>query len=54
MNEQQFDSIWDAIEDTPVDAGNMKARAAIMAAIREVVEEWDGPRAEAAARLNIT
>jgi len=27
MSKQRFDSVWDAIEGTPGDAANMKARA---------------------------
>ena len=38
MSEQRFDSVWDAIEDRPAEAANMKARSDLVIAIREVVE----------------
>lgn len=30
MSKQRFKSVWDAIEDTPGDAANMKVRAELM------------------------
>lgn len=30
MSKQRFKSVWEAIEDTPGDAANMKARAELM------------------------
>ena len=35
MKKRRFESIWDAIEDTPAAAANMKARAELMIAIAE-------------------
>lgn len=35
MRKRRFGSIWDAIEDTPAAAANMKARAELMIAIAE-------------------
>ena len=35
MSKQRFKNVWDAIEDTPGDAANMKARAELMRAIIE-------------------
>ena len=40
MKGQRFDSVWDAIEDSPAAAVNMKARSDLVIAIREVVETW--------------
>ncbi|MDP4823785.1 MAG: XRE family transcriptional regulator [Aestuariivirgaceae bacterium] len=54
MTEQRFESIWDAIEDTPAQAANMKARAGLMMALREVVEGWNLTQVEAAKRLGVT
>ncbi|GAB3395439.1 helix-turn-helix domain-containing protein [Azotobacter armeniacus] len=55
MTEQQrFASIWDAIEDTPAEAENMKLRAALMRAIIEQAAAWPGTDTEKARRLGIT
>jgi len=54
MKEQKFKSVWDAIEDSPADAANLKARSDVMIAIREVVENWKVTQAESAKRLGIT
>ena len=54
MTEQRFDSIWDALENSPAEAANMKARSALMIAIREVVDSWKLTQADAAKRLGVT
>jgi predicted XRE-type DNA-binding protein len=54
MKEQKFKSVWDAIEDSPADAANLKARSDVMIAIREVVDNWKVTQAESAKRLGIT
>lgn len=54
MSEQRFDSVWDALEESPADAANMKARSALMIAIRDVVDDWELTQAEAAKRLGVT
>ena len=54
MTEQQFESIWDALEDTPSQAANMKARAGLMMALRDVLEGWNLTQVEAAKRLGVT
>jgi predicted XRE-type DNA-binding protein len=35
MKKQRFQSIWDAVEETPAAAANMKARAELVIAIAE-------------------
>jgi predicted XRE-type DNA-binding protein len=35
MSNDRFDSVWDAIEDTPAEATNMKLRSALMTALKE-------------------
>lgn len=35
MSTQRFDSIWDAIEETPAEAENMKLRSALMMALKD-------------------
>jgi len=54
MNSETFESVWDAICDTPEEAANMKARAELMLTIRERVVGWDLTQAEAAKRLHLT
>ena len=34
MNNQRFASVWDAIEDTPEAAENMKLRSVLLAALK--------------------
>ena len=54
MTEQRFDSVWDALENSPAEAANMKARSSLMIAIRDVIEGWQLTQAEAASRLGVT
>jgi predicted XRE-type DNA-binding protein len=54
MDEQRFESVWNAIEDTPADAASMKVRSELMIAIREPVDGWKLTQAEAAKRLGVT
>lgn len=51
---EQFDSVWDALEDSPAEAANMKARSELMIAIQVQVENWKLTQAESAKRLDIT
>jgi len=37
--DQEFKSVWDALEDDPVRAQNLKLRSALMIEIREKVNE---------------
>jgi predicted XRE-type DNA-binding protein len=34
----RYESVWDALEATPTDAANMKARADLMIALSESIE----------------
>lgn len=54
MTEARFDSVWDALEDSPAEAANMKARDSLMTAIRDAVDSWKLTQAEAAKRLGVT
>ena len=54
MSEKRFDSVWDAIEDSPAIAANMKARSALMISICEAVASWKLTQAKAAKRLGVT
>lgn len=54
MSRQRFNSVWDAIEDTPGEAANMKARAELMRAIADYVRSSDMTQADAAKMLGVT
>lgn len=54
MENQTYDSVWDALADTAQEAANLKARSALMMEISKRVEEWNLPQADAAKRLGLT
>ena len=55
MNDiQSFNSVWDALEDDPIKAKNLKLRSALMMAISEHIEEAKVTQIEAAKLLHIT
>ena len=54
MDVQTFDSIFDALADTPAEAANMKARAALLSALNARIRSWNVPQEAAASRLGIT
>jgi predicted XRE-type DNA-binding protein len=54
MTEQRFTSIWDAIEDTPAEAENMKMRSMLMVALKTQIQRVGLTQAEAARLLGVT
>lgn len=54
MTKQRFASVWDAIEDTPQEAENMRLRSQMMLALRERIEAMGLSQAKAAAILGVT
>ena len=54
MSKQQFESVWDAIEDTPEAAENMKLRSALMAALKKQLTHSEMGQAEAATLMGVT
>lgn len=54
MSNEKFASIWDAIEDTPEEAENMKLRSTLMMAIKSHITETGISQAEAAKLLGVT
>jgi predicted XRE-type DNA-binding protein len=54
MANERFESVWNAIEDTPEEALNMRLRSDLMIQITRRVKEWDVTQKEAAQRLGIT
>jgi predicted XRE-type DNA-binding protein len=54
MTERVSESVWDALEDSPTEAENMKLRSILMIAISEAVTGRHLPQGEAAKRLGVT
>ena len=54
MSDQSFTSVWDAIEDTPEEAENMKLRSALMLALKDHLTRTAMSQAEAARLLGVT
>jgi predicted XRE-type DNA-binding protein len=50
---QSFTSVWDAIEETPEAAANMRLRSELMIAVQTAMERWNLTQAQAAARLGV-
>ena len=51
---QEFKSVWDALEDDPVRAQNLKLRSALMIEIREKVNELEITQTQTAKVLCIS
>lgn len=54
MTGEVFDSVFDALADTPAEAANLTARADLLVHIRERVRSWDLPLEQVAPRLGLT
>jgi predicted XRE-type DNA-binding protein len=54
MSRKRFESVWDAIEDSPEAADNMKLRSKLMRAIIEYIERQGLSQAEAAKLMGVT
>ncbi|MDZ7670956.1 MAG: XRE family transcriptional regulator [Gammaproteobacteria bacterium] len=54
MSNERFSSVWDAIEETPADAENMKLRSALMVALKDHIRRRGWTQEEAAGRLGVT
>jgi predicted XRE-type DNA-binding protein len=54
LGSEQFASVWDAIEDTPAEAANMKLRSAMMMALQRHIQANGWSRSETALLLNVT
>jgi predicted XRE-type DNA-binding protein len=54
MSKQRFTSVWDAIEDTPEEAENMKLRSVLMTALKNHLARTEMSQAQAAKRLGVT
>lgn len=54
MTRKRFTSVWDAIEDTPEEAENMKLRSVLMTALKNHLTRTEMSQAEAAKLLGVT
>jgi predicted XRE-type DNA-binding protein len=54
MTKQRYPSVWDAIEDTPAEAENMKLRSELMMALKHHITRMEISQAEAAKLLGVT
>ncbi|PRD41656.1 transcriptional regulator [Phyllobacterium phragmitis] len=54
MTNQRFDSVWDAIEDTPAQAENMKLRSVLMTALKERITRDGMSQVQAAELFGVT
>lgn len=50
----KYSSVWDALEDTPQEAENMKLRSELMLAISKSLSEINGTQMQKAKALGIT
>lgn len=54
MKEETFDNVWDAIEDDPAIAENLKLRSSLMIELRRHIKREKWTQAQAAKALGIT
>ena len=54
MSKQRFTSVWDAIEDTPEEAENMKLRSVLMTALKNHLARTQMSQAQAATLFSVT
>ncbi len=54
MSDQHFASVWDAIEDTPAEAENMKLRSILMRALQDHIAKARMSQAQAAKLFGVT
>ena len=51
---ESYDSVWDAISDTPAQAANLRARAELMRQIAAVIKRNKWTQAKAATHCGVT
>lgn len=54
MSKNRFKSVWDAIEDTPAAAENMKLRSALMIALKDHIDRTGKSQSDAAKVFGVT
>ena len=54
MSKEQFTSVWDALEDTPAEAANMRLRSSLMMALKAHLTRTGLSQAQAAKLFDVT
>jgi len=54
MSKKRFANVWDAIEDTPAQAENMKLRSALIIALKDHIARAGLSQSQAAKLLGVT
>jgi predicted XRE-type DNA-binding protein len=54
MSSERFDNVWDAIEDTPEEAENMKLRSILMLALKDHISRTGLSQSQAAKLFGVT
>lgn len=54
MSNERFASVWDAIENTPAEAENMKLRSVLMRALKDHLTRNEISQADAAKTFGVT
>ena len=54
MSKQRFSSVWDALEDTPAEAENMRLRSVLMMELKAHIEKKGLSQAQASKLLGVT
>ncbi|AUG10727.1 helix-turn-helix domain-containing protein [Pseudomonas sp. S09G 359] len=51
---ERFSSVWDALEDTPPQAANMRLRSKLLLELCQTIRSWELSQKAAAQRLGIS
>lgn len=54
LNTERFSSVWDALEDTPQQAANMRLRSKLLLELCKTIRSWELSQKNAAQRLHIS
>lgn len=54
MSNQRFASVWDAIEDTPAEAENMRLRSVLITALKNHITRTEMSQSQAAKLFGVT
>jgi predicted XRE-type DNA-binding protein len=54
MSDERYASVWDAIDNTPAEAENLKLHSSLMIALEEHIKRKGWSQSEAARRFGVT
>ena len=54
LHTERFNCVWDALEDTPQQAANMRLRSKLLLGLCNTIRSWELSQKAAAERLNIS